>query len=552
MDWVSLFADLLLTTKLLVFVIGVIFLVSGLDDLFIDVVYALRVLYRRWYVKRRYATLSEESLVDRPEQPLAVMIPAWDESAVIQPMLRRIVQRTEYSNYDIFVGTYPNDEATVREVEAVRQDAPRVHRVSLPHDGPTNKADCLNWLYQGIRAHEKQHQRRYEIFVMQDCEDVVHPLCYKIFNYLIARIDMIQLPVLSLERRWWNFTAGHYLDEFAQVHYKDLVVRELLNRSVPAAGVGCAFSRRALERVAAERDNELFNTGSLTEDYDIGFRLKDLGLRQAFVKFFVERPVVERRWWGGRARTVMQRELVAVREYFPHTLRAAVRQKGRWVLGIALQGWANLGWRGGVGMRYMLWRDRKALLTNLVNVLGYLVVLIIALQWAILSIEPDAWRYPALIEPGDALYGLVAVNAVLFGYRLIQRAYCVGRLYGPAQAALSVPRAVWGNVINFLATGRALRLFALSKFTGKRIAWDKTQHAYPSEAELQQRPLRLGELLLEERLISAEQLGRALQEQSARPRLLGVILQDMGLVQSEQIAALLGRQRHAWADAAAG
>jgi len=33
---------------------------------------------------------------------------------------------------------------------------------------------------------------------MQDCEDVIHPLCYKLFNYLIPRIDMVQLPVESL------------------------------------------------------------------------------------------------------------------------------------------------------------------------------------------------------------------------------------------------------------------------------------------------------------------------------------------------------------------
>ena len=120
--------------------------------------------------------------------------------------------------------------------------------------------------------------------------------------------------------------AGHYLDEFAQIHYKDMVVREALDHSMPAAGVGCAFSRRAFESTASKQNNELFNTGSLTEDYDFGFRLKELGLRQAFVKFFTRRPVLRRNPLTGRERLVEVRELVGVREYFPHTLRTAVRR----------------------------------------------------------------------------------------------------------------------------------------------------------------------------------------------------------------------------------
>ena len=32
--------------------------------------------------------------------------------------------------------------------------------------------------------------------------------------------------------------------------------------------------------------------------------------------------------------------------YFPDTFSAAVRQKSRWVAGIALQSWTEIGWRG--------------------------------------------------------------------------------------------------------------------------------------------------------------------------------------------------------------
>jgi len=43
---------------------------------------------------------------------------------------------------------------------------------------------------------------------------------------------------------------------------------------------------------------------------------------------------------------------------------------------------------------------------------------------------------------------------------------------------------IWGNVINFLATCRAIKLYVKYLVTGKSIAWDKTDHHYPTESEL--------------------------------------------------------------------
>lgn len=543
MDWSLLIADGLVACKVLLAAVALAFLVSGLDDLFIDIVYAVRAVYRRLFITPHHAPLTEQTLREREEQWIAIMVPAWDESAVIRQMLLNMTAKLEYSNYHLFVGTYPNDPATIREVERVREANLRVHRISTPHDGPTNKADCLNWVYQGIRRCEQDEGLRFEIFVMQDCEDVIHPLCYKIFNHLMPRMDMIQLPVLSLERQWWKFTAGHYLDEFAQIHYKDLVVREVLDHSLPAAGVGCAFSRKAFECTASKQNNELFNTGSLTEDYDFGFRLKELGLRQVFVKFFTRRPALRRNPFTGRERVVEVRELVGVREYFPHTFRTAVRQKSRWVLGITLQGWANLGWLHGLSTRYMLWRDRKSLVTNLVNMLGYFIVLVVVSVWAWSALDPQGWHFPALVEEGSWLTGLLTTNAALLGFRVLQRGYCVQRLYGWRQALLSFPRAIWGNLINFMATARAIRIYANSLLTGKKIAWDKTQHQYPSEEQLRGSHRKLGDLLLESSMVSIDQLKDALAQQRSGPRrLLGLILRDMGVVREDQLLSVLQRQ----------
>ena len=61
------------------------------------------------------------------------------------------------------------------------------------------------------------------------------------------RKDLIQVPVYPLmHRHWWNFTANHYADEFAELHGKDVIVREALVGQVPSAGVGTCFSRRAV------------------------------------------------------------------------------------------------------------------------------------------------------------------------------------------------------------------------------------------------------------------------------------------------------------------
>ena len=540
---VDFVAIALVCVQMLLVFVSLAFLVSGLDDLFIDLCYLVRSGWRRLFVLPRHPRLTEEALRAEPEKPIAVMIPAWDESAVIRPMLENTLRSLNYDNFRIFVGVYPNDRATIEEVDKVREGWERVERIVCPHDGPTNKADCLNWIYQGIRLYEKEHGEEFQIFVMQDCEDIIHPLCYKLFNHLIPRKDMVQLPVMALETPWHQFTSGHYIDEFAQLHYKDLVVRELLNRSIPAAGVGCAFSRRALETVAASNRNQLFSIDSLTEDYDFGFRLKEHGMKQIFVKFPVTRRLTRRHWLTRQPREVEAPDMVCIREFFPSRFKAAVRQKSRWVVGITLQGWANLGWQGDWWTRYMLLRDRKSLLTNLINLLGYVVVVAVLAVWAAMALDPDgAWQYPPLVERDSWLWYVILANAGLLAWRITLRAWCVFRLYDLRQALLSVPRMVWGNVINFAATCRAIWLYQRYLRTGKLIAWDKTTHVFPSEAELRQYRRKLGDLLLERRLVSVAQLNHALEWQKHRPEPLGEILKDMGVVQERDLAMVLRRQ----------
>ena len=177
--------------------------------------------------------------------------------------------------------------------------------------------------------------------MLHDSEDVLHPVELKFFNYLLPRKDMIQLPVASLERHWFELVAGTYMDEFAEWHAKDLVVRESIAGAVPSAGVGTCFSRRAMLALVERDGAQPFNTESLTEDYDVGTRM--LAARHA-VDFRALSGAIHDAPQGlvrprPRARNQLTMPL-CVREFFPDTFRTAYRQRARWTLGIGLQGWA--------------------------------------------------------------------------------------------------------------------------------------------------------------------------------------------------------------------
>ena len=505
--WSDSIGILVFVTQLLLIGCGAIFCLSGLDDFFVDVLYVI------WRIRGCLGPgawrglISEEYLSSLPEQPIAIMIPAWHEADVIRSMLTNTIRTIAYTNYHIFVGHYPNDPATLSEIEKVSAEFPNVHPVVCGNPGPTCKADCLNWVYQTIRRYAGEHQMDFGIVLMEDCEDCVHPLCLKLLNAFIPDYDMVQLPVFPLETQWTHFTSGHYIDEFAECHGKDIPVRLRLTGAIPAAGVGCAFSWRALDTLRREHGNELFNTSSLTEDYEFGLRVGSLGLRSVFLAQLV--PDVQARCGVWRRRDQADR-WIAVRELFPSGVNAAVKQKSRWIVGIAMQGWKNIGWRGSLAMRYMLFRDRKAILTNQVSTLGYGIVLFVAGLWTYSWLVPDAYRYPPLVERGSWLWNLLLVNVFFLVNRLGWRFWSVRRIYGYRQAFLAIPRQIWANIINGMATNRALYLAARSVILRRKIAWDKTTHVLPATIAIAVRP-RIGDVLLEQFAISLPSLKQAVE-----------------------------------------
>lgn len=531
-----------LTFRVLFLALIVIYVLCGLDDLIIDATYYLRSIYRKIFRRGVIKPVTRELLDSVPEKPIAIIVPAWDESNVIARMLLNTASSVLYKNYHVFVGTYPNDEATKLEVEKVREIFPNIQAIVTPLNGPTNKADCLNWVYQGILLFEKERNIQFSAFVFHDAEDVVHPLSLKYYNFLIPRVHFIQVPVFPFEREWHKFTAGCYADEFAETHTKDMRAREVLAASIPSAGVGTALSREALNYLAQHRKNQIFDITSLTEDYMMGLLLKDMPGRKIFLQQAIERTVQRPHPVTGEPHDVKIREQVATREFFPDTFGTAVRQKARWILGISIQGW-RAGWSKSLGLNYCLYRDRKAVFTNFLVVLGYVVVLYWAVTGVAGAISPD-YATPPLIRSEDPVFFLMYVVGGLFGWRMLNRVYAVKKIYNWPQAFLCIPRFFWGNIINFCATWQGVKRWINAKRTGKMPEWGKTAHAYPTEDQLLNFRRKLGDLLLERRLITTAQLETAVQRQKETGRKLGEILMDMGALWEEDLVHALAHQRN--------
>lgn len=522
--WLAVFVNLLI-------------FVSSLDDAFIDAYFWIRHLYRRLVTRRRHPRLKLESLHAAKEAPFALMVPAWKEFEVIARMIENTNATLAYREFQIFVGTYPNDGETQAEVDRMARRYRNVRRVNVLHDGPTCKADCLNAIVQEVFREEERTGRPFAGIVIHDSEDVIHPLELKVFNHLVDRKDLIQLPVLSLERKWHEWVAGTYQDDFAEWHSKDLVVRESLTGLVPCAGTGMCYSRRALVALCEDTDQAPFNTATLTEDYDFSFRLSRHDMKQIFVKIPLRYSV---RGGPGTPEASIEREdLLGVREFFPSTFRTACRQRARWILGIGLQGWETLGWKGDLKAKYFMFRDRKGLFTSLVNMLAYLLLGAIG---GLALLGGHAGKDPALPDGFAAdgwLSHLAQVNAGFMANRVLQRFLFVRRLYGFTHGVLSIPRIIVSNLVNFFAASRAWRQYLVHRITGRSLCWDKTAHAYPSGSQMQPFRRRLGDILLQWNELDQARLDQALEGQRGTGHRLGhILVEQCGLSEAHLADAI--------------
>jgi bacteriophage N4 adsorption protein B len=428
-------------------------LVSGLDDLFIDLAYFAGL--------GRVRRPTEAELASVPRRRIAVLVPLWREQGVIGRMLEHNLAAVRYEDYDVFVGVYPNDPETLKEARRARRRHPRVHVAMVPHGGPTSKADCLNAVYRAMAGYEAATGERFDMVSVHDAEDVMHPQSLQLMNWFAGDYAMVQVPVLPLATPPERRTHGLYCDEFAEYQLKDIPVRRALGGFVASNGVGTAYRREALERLAEAQNGVLFHPECLTEDYEMGYRLHEMGFRQLFVPVWFEEGAP-----------------VATREYFPSRFRAAVRQRTRWVTGIALQGWERHGWGSGCRAAYWFWRDRKGLVGNLLSPVANA-----GLAWATAGwiLGRAGWALPASPGAPPSVQLLASCTLALAAVQLGVRASCSARIYGARFALGVLPRAIWGNAINFAATVAALRQYAAARLRKRaRMEWRKTEHVYPA------------------------------------------------------------------------
>src|SRR5215831_14070848 len=283
---------------LLMFGVASLICLSSIDDLLID-------FFAMCIVRRKLAWSDGSG----PSASIAIFVANWHEEDILERMVEGNLGRIRESNVHIVLGVYPNDGQTRNVAEQLAAKHPgRVHVVVNRLAGPTSKGQMLNEMLRQVFAGAEAP----EMVVLHDSEDVIDPRSFDIYRTYAQEYDFIQIPVFSLESADRSLVAATYMDEFAERHTREMVVRDAVGATIPSAGVGTCVTKRLVRHFLADRGHVLA-TGCVTEDYILGVEAKRAGFRSAFA------AVSESAARYG--------EFVATREFFPRDLFASVRQK---------------------------------------------------------------------------------------------------------------------------------------------------------------------------------------------------------------------------------
>lgn len=426
-------------------VVSLLINLSSFDDILIDM---LSLGIRR--VPFRPGTDSA------PIPKTAVFIANWDEADVLGRMVEGNLRRIDIPQVSLVLGVYPNDTETRRVAEALAAAHPdRVRVIVNRLPGPTSKGQMLNEMFAQVFSDEGAP----ELVVLHDSEDVIDPRSFEVYARCAAKYDFIQVPVFSLTREKGARVASTYMEEFAERHTRELVVRNAVGAAIPSAGVGTCLTRRLIRHFLETRGQVLMS-GTVTEDYILGIEAKRAGFRPLFAS--VSAPASE------------GRDFVATREYFPRELEASIKQRTRWVYGIAFEGMHKLGWRGDPWDVYFFLRDRKGMITN------FLPPISLALFALVLLGAVDLKN----LTPGyeQLFYWSLTFNIVAAGFRYAARLTANYQVYGTFHwlaIAIRWPVAIY---INMVATYRAWKIyFGESQLGTVPIVWSKTDHHIPDD-----------------------------------------------------------------------
>lgn len=528
-----------------IYIIGLIiavgFVIFSIDDIFFDFVYLFRG-------RKKIAgeKVPIDQLEDIPPKLLALMVAAWHEDNVLESVIDHMIATIQYprSMYHIFLGVYPNDIATKEAASWLEEKYDNVHVIVNKQEGPTCKADNLNWMIKKIEEFENARNWRFASMTVHDSEDVIHPYELSITNYLIDQYDCLQFPVFPLQRKpslknlFAGMTTGTYADEFAENHFRGLVVREKMNGFVPSAGTGFVMARRTLDSFG---DAPVFPEDTLTEDYKLSFIMEKHGLHTHYVLEKIPRLLD-----NGKVKW----DYVATRSIFPAKFGAAVRQKTRWIYGITMQStkfWEIFKTKNiSFATRYTIYKDLKAKIGNILILPGYAVFI-----YFMVSLF---FQLPIIYPEYTFSWYLCVFLTVAMLFRQVLRAIAIYHVYGMRSVIVScflpplMPiRLVWGNIINMCATLRAWKqlVFGIkNRKAGKKEVWVKTEHEFLSDSILYRYYRHIGDVLMAKGSIDENTLDTMLKLAKEEKIRIGQVLLREGIVNEEQLMIAVANVQH--------
>jgi len=432
-------------------VLGVIMLLASLDDVLVDILTRVRLKDPR--IRPLSKRDPNEKKARRPR--IAVFVANWHEADVLGTMVEQNLANFTYPKVKFVLGVYPNDE----ETKAVAMELAKRHPASVEvvvnrRAGPTSKGQMLNEMFAHLYA---KPDRAPDLVVLHDSEDVIAPGSFDIYARVSAHHAMIQIPIFSIDSRHRSLVGATYMEEFAERHTREMLLRETLGAFVPSAGVGTCLRKDLILHFIRSRGFVL-QPGSVTEDYILGAEAHRDGFSTTFAAF--------------RSGDDKKSPIIATLEYFPKDVWASVKQRTRWTYGIGFEGAKRLGWFGSAWNRFFLYRDRKGVITNFLPLISLVVLLLC------LVITPDMSQFADWQR--NLLTITLAINSLNIVLRVYQKGMALREVYGSFDPLGLVARWPVALSINALAVGRAWKSFIVeSGLASKSITWVKTQHELP-------------------------------------------------------------------------
>ncbi|MGO9486749.1 MAG: glycosyl transferase family protein [Rhodomicrobium sp.] len=427
--------------------VSILINVSSIDDAFVDLL--------AFGIERFSFTGPAKG--EKGEIPFtAVFVANWHEEDVLGRMVEGNLARIQIPAVKLYLGVYPNDTGTLnvaQELAAKHPDRVKVIVNTLP--GPTSKGQMLNEMFRQVFSSENAP----ELVVLHDSEDIIDPRTFEVYTAYARDCDFIQVPVFSLNSLNRSMVAATYMDEFAERHTREMVVRHAVGATIPSAGVGTCMTKKLIAHFVKSRGYVLM-TGCVTEDYILGVEAKRAGFKSAFAAISAD----EKRGL----------DFVATREFFPKSLSASIKQKTRWVYGINFEAMHKLGWQGDAWDVYFFFRDRKGIITNFLPPVSFVLLLLLA------SDAIDLGELPGGL--GTVFEVSLTLNLAALVTRYLIRVASFHQVYGIYDwlgVALRWPVALY---INMMAVWRAWKTYTgESAFATKPIVWSKTVHELPDD-----------------------------------------------------------------------